>query len=238
MKSVRKIPGWKPDTEERKKYILKLEEQQTDKNGDTLIKTGDTLLVTGGARGITFEILKQVVTHYKTNLIILARSPIDTLDASFLDPGATPATIMAMLKENMKGAKPVALKNETDRIMAIRASRQNLDTLRSQGVTVTYLTADVADTSAVEKALADISHVDGVIHAAGLEESMPFDKKAYDSFARVFNTKVMGMPQRHGSTGRQTGTIPHWIFFGDGKIRQRRPGRLHRRQRHAVQNPF
>ena len=174
------------------KYILKLEEQQTDKNGDTLIKTGDTLLVTGGARGITFEILKQVVTHYKTNLIILARSPIDTLDASFLDPGATPATIMAMLKENMKGAKPVALKNETDRIMAIRASRQNLDTLRSQGVTVTYLTADVADTSAVVKALADISHVDGVIHAAGLEESMPFDKKAYDSFARVFNTKVMG----------------------------------------------
>ncbi len=174
------------------KYILKLEEQHPQDTGKGLMKTGDTLLVTGGARGITFEILQRVVETYKTNLVILARSPIDKVDASFLDPAATPATIMAMLKETMKGAKPVALKNETDRIMAIRASRQNLDTLRSRGVTVTYVTADVADTSAVEKALSGIDKVDGVIHAAGLEESMPFDKKAYASFARVFNTKVMG----------------------------------------------
>ncbi len=175
-----------------KKYVLKLQEQRPDTTDKELITAGDTLLVTGGARGITFEILQQVVERYKTNLVILARSPIDTVDATFLDPAATPATIMAILKETMKGAKPVALKNETDRIMAIRLSRQNLDTLRSQGVSVTYLSADVADKSAVEKALAGIDHMDGVIHAAGLEESMPFDKKAYDSFARVFNTKVMG----------------------------------------------
>ncbi len=174
------------------KYILKLEEQTPQDTGEELIKTGDTLLVTGGARGITFEILQQVVKTYKTNLVIMARSPIDNVDAAFLDPAATPATIMAMLRENMKGAKPVALKKETERIMAIRTSRRNLDTLRAQGVTVTYLAADVADKTAVAKALADINHVDGVIHAAGLEESMPFDKKAHDSFARVFNTKVMG----------------------------------------------
>ena len=174
------------------KYILKLEEQRPQHAGTGLIKTGDTLLVTGGARGITFEILQRVVETYKTNLVILARSPIDTVNESFLDPATTPASIMAMLKETMKGAKPVALKNETDRIMAIRASRQNLDTLRSQGVTVRYLSADVANTSAVKNALSGINHVDGVIHAAGLEESMPFDKKAYASFARVFNTKVMG----------------------------------------------
>ena len=165
------------------KYVLKLQEQRPDTTQKELITAGDTLLVTGGARGITFEILQQVVEKYKTDLVILARSPIDTVDAKFLDPAATPATIMALLKETMKGAKPVVLKNETDRIMAIRASRQNLDTLRSRGVSVTYLSADVADQSAVEKTLSGIDHVDGVIHAAGLEESMPFDKKAYDSFA-------------------------------------------------------
>ena len=174
------------------KYILKLEEQAPNASGANLIKEGDTLVVTGGARGITFEILKQVVAQYKTNLVILARSPIDTLEAKFLDPAATPATIMAGLRENMAGAKPVALKNETNRIMAIRTSRENLDILRSQGVSVTYLACDVADKGAVKKALSGIDRVDGFIHAAGLEESMPFEKKAYDSFARVFDTKVQG----------------------------------------------
>ncbi len=177
---------------EGEKYILKLEEQAPNDTGETVIKEGDTLVVTGGARGITFEILKQVVARYKTNLVILARSPIDTLEAKFLDPAATPATIMAGLRETMAGAKPVALKNETDRIMAIRTSRENLDILRSQGVSVTYLACDVADKEAVKKALSGIDRVDGLIHAAGLEESMPFEKKAYDSFARVFDTKVQG----------------------------------------------
>ena len=132
------------------------------------------------------------MAQYKTDLVILARSPIDTLDKKFLDPAATPATIMAGLRESMAGAKPVALKKETDRIMAIRTSLVNLDVLRSQGVSVTYLACDVADETAVKKALSGIDHVDGVIHAAGLEESMPFEKKAYDSFTRVFNTKVYG----------------------------------------------
>ncbi|SMC72894.1 malonyl CoA-acyl carrier protein transacylase [Desulfocicer vacuolatum DSM 3385] len=174
------------------KHIIKLDEQAPNDMEENLIKEGDTVVVTGGARGITFEILKQVVATRKTNLVILARSPIDTLDSKFLDPGATPATIMAGLRDSMPGAKPVALKNETDRIMAIRASRENLDVLRSQGVSVTYLACDVANRDAVEKALSGIDRVDGFIHAAGLEESMPFEKKAYDSFVRVFNTKVKG----------------------------------------------
>ena len=174
------------------KKVLKLEEKTPDTGQGEVIKQGDTLVVTGGARGITFEILKAVVARYKTDLVILARSAIDGLEDRFLDPAAGPAEIMAMLKETMAGAKPVALKNETDRIMAVRTTRQNLDGLRAMGVSITYLSADVADASAVETALAVVEHVDGVIHAAGLEESMPFDKKSDASFYRVFNTKVMG----------------------------------------------
>ena len=54
----------------------------------------------------------------------------------------------------------------------------------------------MADAEAVKSALAaaDVHEkgINGVIHAAGLEESMPFEKKTFDSFLRVFNTKVQG----------------------------------------------
>ncbi len=194
-----------------KKFVLKLVERPVDHFDDSheqliarsapspgqadsenLIRQGDTLLVTGGARGITFEILKKVVEEYSTNLIIMARSPIDDIDEDFLEDEVDEAYIMRTLRGIMKGVKPVVLKNETTRIMGIRESRKNIEALKSQGVEVAYIATDVADRAAVTAALNNIDHVDGVIHAAGIEESMPFDKKEFSSFSKVFNTKVKG----------------------------------------------
>ncbi|SLM28414.1 putative (Acyl-carrier-protein) S-malonyltransferase [Desulfamplus magnetovallimortis] len=185
------------DFKDIKKYVMRLEEQLC-KTGTPLVNSADCLLVTGGARGITFEILKSLVSQYKTDLVIMGRSDIDDIVPEFLDESYNESAIMAALKQRGKGdsgqapLKPLELKKAASKIISIRDSRKNIEILKSQGINVTYLAADVADRDAVEDALKSIDHIDGVIHAAGLEESMPFEKKSFDSFLRVFNTKVSG----------------------------------------------
>ncbi|MBF0411502.1 MAG: SDR family NAD(P)-dependent oxidoreductase [Desulfamplus sp.] len=188
------------------KYVVHLKDSplsktETDFSQKSLIANGDTILVTGGARGITFEILKAVVKKYQTNLIILGRSDIYNIDTlSDIIAGVESIssidekTVMEKLKLTMKGAKPVELKQAANRILSALESRKNIEILKSFGVYVSYIAADVTDKNAIKSALesVDVYHVDGVIHAAGVEESMPFEKKTLDSFERVFNTKVYG----------------------------------------------
>uniref|UniRef100_UPI002626E166 SDR family oxidoreductase n=1 Tax=Desulfoluna sp. TaxID=2045199 RepID=UPI002626E166 len=165
---------------------------ESSAKGTPLMKTGDTLVVTGGARGITYDILKQVVTHAPCNLVILGRSDIETLDPAFATGAITEGAIMAQLRATMKGAKPLELKRAAAKIVKIRETRDNLDTLRQVAKSVVYHAVDVADTEAVTRAMASQASIDGVIHAAGLEESAMIEKKELSSFNRVFDTKIKG----------------------------------------------
>ncbi|MBF0210998.1 MAG: KR domain-containing protein, partial [Desulfamplus sp.] len=177
------------------KYLVHLEEQPYNRNFGDLIQTGETILVTGGARGITFEILKAVVKKYQTNLIIVGRSSIynidNLIDIKSLDT-VDEQSIMARLRQTMQGAKPVEMKQAANKILSAIESRKNIEILQSFGVLVSYIAADVSDRDSLILALSKVERVDGVIHAAGLEESMQFDKKSVESFDRVFNTKVYG----------------------------------------------
>ncbi|MBW2593292.1 MAG: polyketide synthase dehydratase domain-containing protein, partial [Deltaproteobacteria bacterium] len=51
---------------------------------------------------------------------------------------------------------------------------------------------DVLDTEAVLRVVDSVSPIDGVLHAAGVEESQFIEKKSLDSFNRVFDTKITG----------------------------------------------
>ncbi|MGM0643067.1 MAG: SDR family NAD(P)-dependent oxidoreductase [Thermodesulfobacteriota bacterium] len=176
------------------KFALKLFVDPCDppESSEPVVRENDTVLVTGGARGITYEILKQMVETYQTDLVIMGRSRIDKVDEVFLEDGLTESGIMQRLKPAMPGAKPLELKKEAGRIRHLVQSKKNIETLKSKGVKVTYLAADVTDGESVEKALEPFDRIDGVIHAAGVEESLPFSKKDTASFEKVFNTKVKG----------------------------------------------
>jgi NAD(P)-dependent dehydrogenase (short-subunit alcohol dehydrogenase family)/3-hydroxymyristoyl/3-hydroxydecanoyl-(acyl carrier protein) dehydratase len=175
-----------------KKYVLQLVPRAPEKN-TRFIHEGDTLLVTGGARGITFEILKALVASVKIKLVILGRSNLDDLDSALADPAIDASAIMARLKTTMPDAKPITIKQALDRTLGTRASIANLDALRALGATVVYHPVDVTDAEAVAAAVAAAGPLDGVLHAAGLEESQFIPKKTMASFDRVFDTKVNGL---------------------------------------------
>ncbi|MDJ0723241.1 MAG: SDR family NAD(P)-dependent oxidoreductase, partial [Desulfobacterales bacterium] len=159
----------------------------------SLVVADDTVMVTGGARGITFEILKSLVAAHPVRLEILGRSDVDGLEPALADAAVSEADLMARLKADMQGAKPLEIKKALDRVVKLRESAANLNTLRSMGARVTYHAVDVSDAGAVERVVRSVGDVDVLIHAAGIEESQMIPKKTRASFDRVFDTKVAGL---------------------------------------------
>ncbi|MCG8688444.1 MAG: phosphopantetheine-binding protein, partial [Desulfobacterales bacterium] len=176
----------------KKRYVLSMHQTIADRT-EKVVGDGETLLVTGGAGGITYEILKQVVHTYKTNLVILDINDIYSTDPKYLDKAAGQPELMALLREDMPGVKPVEIKRALDRIMRVRQSVENIEYLKSQGVSVDYICTDVTDYDAVQKAVEAAGHFDGIFHAAGMEMSQFIPKKELWSFELVVDVKVKGM---------------------------------------------
>ncbi len=174
------------------KFTPTLKEAAPEDKG-LIIRENDTVVVTGGARGITFEILKTMVERAKCNLVILGRSDIEAIDPEFLAEGADEAFILGRMREKMKGSKPLEIKRAADKTLKLRETVENMGLLAAMGAEVTYHAVDVADAAGVEAALSAYESVEGVIHAAGIEESRLIEKKSTASFNRVFDTKVYGL---------------------------------------------
>jgi acyl transferase domain-containing protein/NAD(P)H-dependent flavin oxidoreductase YrpB (nitropropane dioxygenase family)/acyl carrier protein/NAD(P)-dependent dehydrogenase (short-subunit alcohol dehydrogenase family) len=156
------------------------------------IKPDEKVVVSGGARGITFEILKRVASEIKPELIILGRSDVFSLEERFKDTFLDESFLITVLKKEMKNKKPVEIKKAAKRILGLRESFDNIKYLKSLGVKVNYHSCDVTDYESVRKAVSEYDDIQGIIHAAGLEESQIIEKKELSSFNRVFDTKVKG----------------------------------------------
>jgi len=176
----------------KKRYVLSMH-PETARKDPPIVSDGDTLLVTGGAGGITYEILKQVVADYRVNLVILDINDIYSTDPELLTPDATEADLMALLRSQMPGEKPVAVKQALDRLVRVRQSIANIEYLKSQGISVTYLCTDVTDYDAVKQAVDACDRIDGIFHAAGMEMSQFIPKKERRAFELVVDVKVKGM---------------------------------------------
>jgi len=177
---------------DKKRYVISMAPSIADRTQQVITK-GDTLLVTGGAGGITYEIIKQVVQQYKTHLVILDINDIYSTDPRLLNKTSTAAELMAMLKEDMPKVKPVEIKRALDRLMRVRQSIDNIEYLQSLGVNVEYNCVDVTDAAAVQAAVDKYDRIDGVFHAAGMEMSQFIPKKELWSFELVVDVKVKGM---------------------------------------------
>jgi len=176
----------------KKRYVLSMLQSIADKT-QKIVSDKDTILVTGGAGGITYEILKKMVKIYGVNLVILDINDIYATDKKYLDKASTQAELMAMLRQDMPGVKPVEIKRALDRLTRVRLSVDNIEYLKSLGVTVDYKCVDVTDYDAVKKAVDSCERIDGIFHAAGMEMSQFIPKKELWSFELVVDVKVKGM---------------------------------------------
>ncbi|MCP3940303.1 MAG: acyltransferase domain-containing protein [Desulfobacteraceae bacterium] len=176
----------------KKRYVLSMHQSIADRT-QRIVSENDTLLVTGGAGGITYEILKRVVETYKVNLVILDINDIYATDPKYLEKSSSSADLMALLRSDMPGVKPVEIKRALDRLIRVRQSVENIEYLQSLGIQVDYKCVDVTDFKAVKKAVDSCDHIDGIFHAAGMEMSQFIPKKELWSFELVVDVKIKGM---------------------------------------------
>ena len=170
------------------RFVLKLEESKIQENTN-IIKQNDTILVTGGGSGITFEILKNIGKEYKTKFIILGRSNIE--EKKELQNIADDKLISFVMQEN-PNMKPVEASRQAAKIKRAREVKKNIEELRSLNIDTLYKPVSVIDAKQLDELASDIKNIDGIIHAAGVEESNFIEKKELDSFSKVFDTKILG----------------------------------------------
>jgi NAD(P)-dependent dehydrogenase (short-subunit alcohol dehydrogenase family) len=162
-----------------------------------LIGADWVVFVTGGARGITAEVLREILLPGMTIHIVGRAS----------EPGAEPAwsqeagTVGELRKKIIEQAKasgraitPVLMEKEMSAILRDREIRMNLKGFREKGARVVYHSADVRDEVAMEEIIRSIyqehGRIDAVIHGAGIIEDKLLMDKTADSFHRVFDTKA------------------------------------------------
>ncbi|MHA2098188.1 MAG: SDR family NAD(P)-dependent oxidoreductase [Candidatus Kariarchaeaceae archaeon] len=162
----------------------------------------DILLASGGAQGITYEIIKNIITK-GTTVILLGRTEIRS-DASVI--AMLSETELQerkdLLKEELKGSgkkvTPVILEKEWSLLYKSAQVWKHIKELEGLGATVCYESVDIANSKSVAKTMKKVSdefnlnEITHFIHGAGLEISRPTTSKTQKEFELVYSVKVNG----------------------------------------------
>ncbi|HSW12192.1 MAG TPA: SDR family NAD(P)-dependent oxidoreductase, partial [Solimonas sp.] len=155
------------------------------------------VLVTGGARGITAEIVEELVRP-GMRLVLLGRTaapaPEATATVGFADGAQLKANLLKQRLARGEKPKPVEIEREVARILTDREIRNNLARLADAGAIVEYLACDVRDEvafgSLIDGLYQKYGNIDAVLHGAGVIEDKLFADKTAESFERVLGTKL------------------------------------------------
>ncbi|MEP0791424.1 MULTISPECIES: type I polyketide synthase [Cyanophyceae] len=155
------------------RLIRTLERMEVSPTGNSqpVLTAGETWLITGGTSDVGGEIAKGLVSQAPLNLVLTGRHPLPPKKDW----------------DRLAGDDTTASK----RIRVI----QDLEQL---GATVMYQAIDVTDAEGMEQLMETIrarfGHLDGVIHAAGVQDTTSFklSQKKPDTVTQVFAPKVQG----------------------------------------------
>ncbi len=159
-----------------------------------------SIIVSGGAQGITFACLKEIVST-GVNVALLGRTEIrdDAPEISSLDEKALKERkqkLLDELKENNERVTPVMLEKEWSKYTKSAAVFSAIKELESMGAKVVYKSVDVRDADRMKQAVSEIvdefGEVHYIIHGAGVEISKPTKKKSVEEFDMVYGIKMDG----------------------------------------------
>lgn len=176
-------------------------DDQRDLTGSLDLNEQSVVLVTGGARGITAEVALELSQVYHPKLILLGRSPLPSDEEPEWSRDLTSAkdlkaAIMEQLRSSNQTVKIAAVEAKYQKLLREREMRAAVNALREAASHVEYHEVDVTDESAIAslvgKIYEDHGRIDGIINGAGVIEDAYLKDKQYDSFQRVYKTKVFG----------------------------------------------
>jgi acyl transferase domain-containing protein/phosphopantetheinyl transferase/acyl carrier protein len=179
---------------------------------------GAVVVASGGGRGITAEALRGLAPMAPV-LILLGRTEAPDEDEPDLDEAAI-ERLRTRAAEDLRAAgeraTPVAVERRIASARARAEVARSIRDLRSSGATVEYHSVDVVDERAVRAVLdgvrARYGRIDGVVHAAGVEESRRLADKDDGAFDRSWAPKVEGLRNLVRATERDD--LRFLVVFG------------------------
>ncbi len=160
------------------------------------IPPGSTWVVTGGARGVTAIVARELGKRFGIKLHLIGSSPLPQIDPSWRN--MTSQQEKELRSQVMKEAVtrkevPITAWNKVEKAIEID---RNLTTFREAGVPFTYYACDISNRDALRHVLEEIRSTDGpiqgVVHGAGFESALRFEKKKPELVERTMAVKVDG----------------------------------------------
>jgi len=155
------------------------------------------VLALGGARGITAQVLQELLVPGMT-LVILGRSPLPAEEAEATRALRDAETLRRYFIETARAsgetATPVSIDRRVRQLLRAREIRANLAAFAQAGAQVDYHDIDVQDDAALVARIEDLyqrfGRIDALVQGVGvIEDKLLIDKESA-SFDRVFDTKV------------------------------------------------
>jgi acyl transferase domain-containing protein/NAD(P)H-dependent flavin oxidoreductase YrpB (nitropropane dioxygenase family)/NAD(P)-dependent dehydrogenase (short-subunit alcohol dehydrogenase family)/acyl carrier protein len=182
---------------ERFRYDIRLEDLIPDEenvSSNLKLDKDSVVVVLGGAQGISPALTAQLAQEYPCRYILVGRS----------EPLADPDGVYARLKNQMEIRKylitvegmktPSEIEKKINKIFKSNQIAESIAKIKEMGAQVTYRSIDVTDKEKFKAFLQSVKEeygkIDAIIHAAGLLKDKFFADKTWDSFEKVYQTKV------------------------------------------------
>lgn len=165
------------------------------------LDSGSLVLVTGGARGITAEIAAELAASFGCHFVILGRAerpgPESAVTAGLDSAREIKSALMEDFRSRNEAVNIKEIEKLYQKIVKEREIRDSLARIEASAASVRYHALDVRDEAAFSELIGSLydfyGNIDGVIHGAGVIEDSYIEKKSFDSFRRVYDTKVIGL---------------------------------------------
>jgi len=168
-----------------------------DGQTSAMLPVNPVIVVTGGARGITAACLKELAKVLRARFVLFGRTPLEEEapeTAACADAASVSNSLLTKLRAEGAAISPIALKDQTARILAAREVRATMDALARAGSQARYFAIDARQAGAVRGALAEVRRewgpIQGLIHAAGVLADKEIADLGPEQFEAVFSTKV------------------------------------------------
>ena len=185
-----------------------------------LLDRESVVVATGGARGVTAALVETVIERRKCRVVLLGRSDPGQLPSELhnLDEVAFDAHEQTFYKNEMArrpGVRIAALRERWEQYRAMREVLATLAQLRANGGRVDYVSVDITDGGAVDRAVREVAarygRIDFILHGAGIQASRQLQRKTLEEFRRVIATKLGGL--RHLQTACSLHFPGHPVHF-------------------------
>ena len=182
---------------ERFRYNIRMEDLAADEtmlSSNLNINDESIIIVLGGAQGIAPELTTQLAAEYPCHYLLVGRSEqIEDTEGKY----AQLRTQVDIRKHliTVEGMKlPSEIEKKIQKIFKSNQIAKSIEKIKKTGAKVTYWTIDITNSDHLRIFLQSVREeygkIDGIIHSAGLLDDKLFVDKTWESFEKVYQTKV------------------------------------------------